>query len=109
MEKDGVLDSVVNGKTGVFFYEQTSESLKDAILNFEKMTFDKVAIRKNALRFDEKVFQENNIESCNKSCFSHARILHSYLLKTRSYTNSNPTAQAPQKSGCSIFFLFFCR
>ena len=58
MEKDGVLDSVVNGKTGVFFYEQTSESLKDAILNFEKMKFDKNEIRKNALRFDEKVFQE---------------------------------------------------
>ena len=41
MEKDGVLDSVVNGKTGVFFYEQTSESLKDAILNFDNLDINK--------------------------------------------------------------------
>ena len=58
MVKDGVLDSVVEGKTGIFFYEQTTESLKEAILNFEKMKFDKNEIRKNALKFDEKIFQE---------------------------------------------------
>lgn len=56
--KGGVLDSVIDGKTGVFFKEQTAESLKDAITKFENMKFDKQEIRKHALEFDESVFQE---------------------------------------------------
>ncbi len=56
--KGGVLDSVINGKTGVFFKEQTVDSLKDAICKFESMKFDKQEIRKNALEFDESVFQQ---------------------------------------------------
>lgn len=56
--KGGVLDSVVDGKTGVFFKEQTVESLIDAIERFETMTFDPQEIRKHALTFDESVFQK---------------------------------------------------
>lgn len=56
--KGGVLDSVIDGKTGVFFKEQTVESLKEAINKFETMKFDKEKIRKHALEFDESVFQE---------------------------------------------------
>ncbi len=56
--KGGVLDSVVPEKTGVFFKEQSLESLKEAILKFEKMSFDKQEIRKHALKFDESVFRE---------------------------------------------------
>ena len=56
--KGGVLDSVVNGKTGVFFEDQTVESLKNAILKFETMNFDKNEIRKHALKFDEAVFKD---------------------------------------------------
>ena len=59
MVKDGVLDSVIEGKTGVFFYEQTSDSLKEAILKFEEMKFNKQEIRQHSLEFDESVFQEN--------------------------------------------------
>lgn len=55
--KGGVLDTVINGKTGVYFKEQTVESLKEAIIKFEKMKFNKNEIRKHALEFDEKVFQ----------------------------------------------------
>lgn len=55
--KGGVLDTVIDGKTGVYFKEQTVESLKEAIIEFEKMNFDKNEIRKHALEFDEKVFQ----------------------------------------------------
>lgn len=56
--KGGVLDSVVDGKTGVFFKEQTVDSLVDAIERFESMTFDSQEIRKHALTFDESVFQK---------------------------------------------------
>jgi hypothetical protein len=48
---------VIDGKTGVFFKEQTVESLKEAILKFETMKFDKKEIREHALEFDESVFQ----------------------------------------------------
>ena len=54
----GVLDSVIDQKTGIFFKEQTVESLKQAIEKFETMKFNKKEIREHALRFDEKVFQE---------------------------------------------------
>lgn len=56
--KGGVLDSVIDGKTGVYFNEQTVDSLKEAILKFESMKFDKKTIRKHALTFDEKEFQK---------------------------------------------------
>ena len=56
--KGGVLDTVIDGKTGVYFEEQTVESLKKAILKFENMKFDKNEIRKRALEFDEPVFQQ---------------------------------------------------
>ncbi len=56
--KGGVLDSVIDGKTGIFFKEQTVDSVKRAIEKFETMKFDKEEIRKHALKFDENVFQE---------------------------------------------------
>lgn len=62
----GVLDSVIPDKTGVFFEEQTVESLKSAIEKFEKMKFDKNEIRKHALEFDETVFQKKIQEFIEK-------------------------------------------
>lgn len=56
--KGGVLDSVIDEKTGVFFQEQSVDSVKEAILKFEQMQFDKNEIRKHALEFDESVFQK---------------------------------------------------
>ena len=56
--KGGVLDSIIDGKTGVFFKEQTVGSLVDAINQFETMDFDPDKIREHALLFDENVFQK---------------------------------------------------
>lgn len=58
-KKGGALETVTDGKTGIFFSEQTVESLKEAVLRFEKMTFDTDEIRKNAERFSEEVFEES--------------------------------------------------
>jgi glycosyltransferase involved in cell wall biosynthesis len=60
--KGGALDTVIDGKTGVLFDEQTVESLKGAIEKFEGMKFDKQAIREHALKFDESVFAERIAE-----------------------------------------------
>lgn len=56
--KGGVLDTVVDKKTGLLFKEQTVESLKKAILEFEQMKFDKTEIRNQALKFNEEAFRE---------------------------------------------------
>jgi glycosyltransferase involved in cell wall biosynthesis len=52
----GALDTVIPGKTGVFFEEQTVESLAQALQSFDESAYDPAAIRAHALRFDSAVF-----------------------------------------------------
>lgn len=56
--KGGALETVVDGKTGLFFGEQTPASLAAAVGRFEAMTFDPAAIRKHAAAFDQDVFAQ---------------------------------------------------
>lgn len=56
--KGGVLDTVIDGETGIYFNEQTVDSLKEAILKFENSKFDKEKIRKHALGFSEEIFKK---------------------------------------------------
>jgi glycosyltransferase involved in cell wall biosynthesis len=53
----GVLETVCNGKTGVFFKEQTAQSLKDTILYFESLQFNPKEIREHALQFSNERFE----------------------------------------------------
>jgi glycosyltransferase involved in cell wall biosynthesis len=53
----GALDSVSEGETGVFFRQQTPESLVEAVRRFEQMDFDPVAIRAHAEKFSTEVFE----------------------------------------------------
>jgi len=53
----GVLETVIQNKTGVFFEKPTAESLNEAIVNFEKITFDYIQIRNHALQFSEEKFK----------------------------------------------------
>jgi len=57
--KGGAIETVVNRETGLFFKEQTVESLTDAVKEFEKIEekFDYVKIRKNAERFGKSRFK----------------------------------------------------
>jgi glycosyltransferase involved in cell wall biosynthesis len=54
----GALETVIEGATGVFFREQTAESLADAIANFDAGVFDRVTIRQHAEAFDKETFQD---------------------------------------------------
>jgi glycosyltransferase involved in cell wall biosynthesis len=54
----GARESVIEDKTGVFFMEQTEDSLIEAVERFEKMDFDRGDILQSARRFDRKVFQQ---------------------------------------------------
>lgn len=55
--KGGLLDTVIEGKTGVFFKEQTVNSLIDAINNFETLSFDPEFIREHSLQFSNEAFK----------------------------------------------------
>ena len=57
--KGGATETVVDGKTGIFFKEQTMESLKEAVERFEKSRgkFSPIDIRKNAERFSKDRFK----------------------------------------------------
>lgn len=61
--KGGALETVVNGKTGVFFEEQSVESLVKAIEKFEKLdkenTFNPKKIREHAEKFSAENFRKN--------------------------------------------------
>jgi glycosyltransferase involved in cell wall biosynthesis len=54
--KGGALETVIDGKTGVFFTSQTEQALIEAINRFEKMSFDRRLIRENGQRFDKRSF-----------------------------------------------------
>lgn len=55
--RGGALDTVVDGKTGILFDEQTVESLMEAITQFEAATFDPDEIQAHAREFSKQVFK----------------------------------------------------
>lgn len=61
--KGGVLDTVVDGETGVYFAEQTVDAVTDAIQRFEKMNFDAEVIREHAKKFSAERFREKMLQS----------------------------------------------
>lgn len=54
----GALETVVDGKTGILFDEQSRESLEAAIKKFNPNDFDSQAIRQHALGFDKEIFKQ---------------------------------------------------
>ena len=60
--KAGSLDTVQDQISGVFFYQQTEESIKDSISKFETLTFDSGIIRNHAIGFSNQRFQLEYLE-----------------------------------------------
>ena len=58
-KKGGVLDTVVEGRTGIFFLKQEVDSIVSAVAQFnERPIFDRPSLVENAYRFSEKVFKQ---------------------------------------------------
>jgi glycosyltransferase involved in cell wall biosynthesis len=55
-DKGGTLDINTDGETGVFFGEQTVESLAEAIKRFETLKFDSAKLHEHAKTFSEERF-----------------------------------------------------
>ena len=65
----GARDYVIEGKNGLLFKKQTIKSLADAILEFEKMEFDRKKIAKTATGFGEARFDKelkDFVKKCEK-------------------------------------------
>lgn len=58
-KEGGALDYIISGETGIYFDEQTAESLGKTLASFNTHAFDALSIQKSALRFSEKTFQRN--------------------------------------------------
>lgn len=54
----GALESIKEGETGIFFDEQSPESLIQAVKNFRADRFSPLKIRSNALKFDKEIFKK---------------------------------------------------
>lgn len=71
--KGGALETIIEGKTGLFFEEQNVESLSKAIADMETMCFSKTVCRKNAELFSAQLFREKmeeEVEMCVKEKFA---------------------------------------
>ncbi len=69
----GALDTVRVGVSGVFFNEQTPESLADAIMDFDSTRFDPQAIREHAELFDVNVFKEQILSFVRQKCSEYSK------------------------------------
>ena len=58
LRKGGALDTVVDGGTGIFFDEQTTDSLAHALQKFRMARFDPEKIREHTRKFSSERFKE---------------------------------------------------
>ncbi|MFQ5570589.1 MAG: glycosyltransferase family 4 protein [Rhodothermales bacterium] len=58
--RGGIRETVIDGETGLFFLQQTTESLKEAVRAFDAGTysFDPARVRRNAERFSKDQFRQ---------------------------------------------------
>ena len=66
-KKGGALDTVIDGKTGLFFGSQTTESLEEAVLRFEKMKFKADNLIRNSNRFSNEKFGKDFVRIVNNA------------------------------------------
>jgi glycosyltransferase involved in cell wall biosynthesis len=72
--KGGALETVVdkgNNATGIFFSEQTAESLTEALKAFEKRRFHPGAIRRHAEKFSREIFKKKLQKSIQQQLERH--------------------------------------
>jgi glycosyltransferase involved in cell wall biosynthesis len=63
----GVLDTVVDGRTGILFEEPTVEALAAGLERVESRTWDRNAIRAHAAAFSRARFQEQLLQSLERT------------------------------------------
>ncbi len=64
----GAEETIIDGKTGVFFTEQSAKSLKDAIVAHSKLKWDIEVLRANAATFSRGAFVKNLKQTIDNAC-----------------------------------------
>ena len=64
-----------DGKMGVFFEEQTSDAIVEAVLKFQRSSFDAGYIRSKVLKFDREIFKEKMKQLIEEKLEKHKRVL----------------------------------
>jgi len=60
--RGGALESIVDGKNGIFFKEQTVKSLIETVKRFQKQKFDSKFILSQAEKFDKEIFKKKVLD-----------------------------------------------
>ncbi len=68
LRQGGQLETVIEGKTGLFFDKRAPESLESAVRKFEKMKFNPLDCRNQAKKFSKERFKKEMLQFVN----SHA-------------------------------------
>jgi glycosyltransferase involved in cell wall biosynthesis len=61
----GAIDTVIEGKTGIFFEKQNVKSLMEVIKKFNKFKFNREDLIKNAVRFSKERFKKEFLDLIN--------------------------------------------
>ena len=64
--KGGAIDTVVDGKTGILFNDQTKQSLSEAVKKFDTMSFNSGYLITNAKKFSKEIFKKEFSVQFNK-------------------------------------------
>lgn len=78
--KGGALETVAEAKTGVFFKEQTTQSLKECLLYFETKKFNPKEIREHTLQFSKDRFEREIKAFVDEKVKEHQNLNRSSLL-----------------------------
>jgi len=71
-----VIRHVREGKEGVFFHDQTSQGVREAVSVFKKMHFDAKGIQSHARRFDRSIFQETMYRYIEQALREHRKTMN---------------------------------
>jgi len=76
--KGGALETVEDGISGVFFYEQTAAALDDAVRRSAGIRFDPIRINARALQFSRSIFKKNLVAYIEEKVKRHAEQSHGF-------------------------------
>jgi glycosyltransferase involved in cell wall biosynthesis len=102
----GALETVIDEKTGLFFSEQTPESLADAIVRFEKRTFSPRVLRAHAERFSIAVFQTRMREFLKRAGV-HSSDRYRTLINDYETLNCGSQPTSPKLAAMSTILPFY--
>ncbi len=64
----GAIETVIENKTGKFFFPQTKAALIDTVKKFDRSKFNPAVSRKNSLEFSKQIFKKKILDFVERKC-----------------------------------------